>query len=351
MFLYNYSFFLVMKNHLKFFVIPTIMLSLFSITMLSFAYAQNYGQVPDMPKEVSGNYANDAAGVRITFPTDWSGIEMETSQGILATVVPGGMESGEPSQIMTLMMMDKTKVKEAPSDPTQGKSQCDTPTVKKITVSGADGTESVMTCTDDSGKKTKAKIVSAQTEERWISVMFMAPVAEFDGSVGKFDDSIKTLSILNVMETEKPVPEPIPETTEQPPGLQANDLPVSAKGEIVNVKVQSSSTITKFGLDENSKKVIFTADGDKAGTTRVALAPVLKGPFVVMMDEQEIQNFTTDDLGTTVELTYSSGHHDFSISGTQVVPEFPVAMVGLIVAIVGMVAIIGRTKIFGNLKY
>ncbi|HSB56393.1 MAG TPA: hypothetical protein VLD38_01095, partial [Nitrosopumilaceae archaeon] len=77
-----------MKNYLKFFVIPAIMLSLFSITMLSFAYAQEYGQVPDMPKEVSGNYANDAVGVRITFPTDWSGIEMETSQGILATVVP-----------------------------------------------------------------------------------------------------------------------------------------------------------------------------------------------------------------------------------------------------------------------
>ena len=340
-----------MKNHLKIFVISTIMFSLTFVTMLSFAYAQ-YGQMPDIPqmKEISGNYVNDDAGVRITFPSNWSGIEMETTQGTLVTVSPGGMSSGEPSQVMNLMISDKAKVKEPPTDPTQGKSQCDTPTVKSITVSGADGTETVMTCTDDSGKKTKAKIVSAQTEEQWISVMFMAPISEFDSSVGKFDDSVKTLSILNVMALENQ-PDTTPDTTEKPAKLEARDVPVSVGGETVDVQLQSSSSITKFGLDEDNKKISFIANGDKAGTTRVALGNVLKGPFVVMMDDQVTQDFTTDDQGQTLELTYSSGTHDFSITGTQVIPEFPVAVVGLIAAVVGMVAFIGRTKLFGNLKY
>jgi hypothetical protein len=56
---------------LKFFVLFAIMLSLTS----SAAFAQ-YGGMPDIPqmKEISGQYSNDAVGVRITFPSGWSGI-------------------------------------------------------------------------------------------------------------------------------------------------------------------------------------------------------------------------------------------------------------------------------------
>ena len=323
--------------------------------MLSLTTAVAFGQgMPSIPQmeEVSGKYVNDDVGVQITFPDGWSGIAMETPQGTMATVSPGGMESqGTMGQAMTLMMSEKAKVDSPPTDPTQGKSKCDTPTTKSTTISGAQATETVIICTDDDGNKIKAKIISAQTETHWISVMFVSPESEYNGAVGKFDDSVKTLNILNVMETESP-PDTTPDTTKEPAKLESRNVPVSVGGKNVDILLQSSSAITKFGLDENNKKISFTADGDSAGTTRLSLGNVLKGPFVVMMDGQETQDFTTDKQGQTLEMTYSSGNHEISISGTQVIPEFPLAVVGVIAVVLGMVAILGRTKLFGNLiKY
>ena len=327
---------------------------------LNAAFAQ-YGGMPDIPqmKEISGQYSNDDVGVRITFPSGWTGIEMETPQGTLATVSKDGMESGATSQIMSLIMSNKEKVDSPPSDPTQGKSKCDTPTVRSITVSGASGTESIMTCTDDDGNKTKAKIVSAQTETHWIAVMFMSPLAEFDSGVGKFDDSVKTLNILNVMSTEEPDVEvsdveitDVESTSdiEDEVKLETREMPVSVDGKNVDVRFQTSLAITEFGLDENNKKISFTASGDKDGQTLVGVGTVLKGPYAVTIDDQMAKDYVMADE-ETLQLSLLAGTHEISISGTQVVPEFPVAVVGLIVAIIGMVAIVGRTKLFGSIRY
>jgi hypothetical protein len=135
-------------------------------------------------------------------------------------------------------------------------------------------------------------------------------------------------------------------TTEEPIKLESRQMQVSVDGKNIDVLLQSSSSITKFGLDENNKKIYFTADGDDTGTTRLSLGNVLKGPFVVMIDDQETLDFTIDEQEETLEMTYSSGSHEISIIGTQVVPEFPLSVIGVIAVLIGMVAIIGRTKIF-----
>jgi len=329
------------------------MVSVLSLTSVS-AFGQGMPSIPQM-EEISGKYSNDDVGVKIEFPFGWSGIAMQIPAGTIATVAPGGMESGEPTQIMTLAMIERTN--EQPKDPsefTQQDSECDSPTTKQITVSGAAASESTMTCTGADGKVFKVKIVAAQTETHWISAMFMAPELEFDSSVSKFDSSVSTLNILDVMDMEgetETTPEKAPDTPEEPAKLESRNIPVSVEGKNVDVLVESSSSITKFGLDEESKKISFTADGDKEGTTNLALGSVLKGPFVVMIDGEVTEDFTTDEQGETLEMTYSSGNHEISISGTQVVPEFPVVVVGLIAAVVGMVAILGRTKIFATIKY
>ena len=331
-------------------MVSAIVISLTSVS----AFGQGMPNIPQM-EEISGKYSNDDVGVKIEFPFGWSGIAMQIPAGTIATVAPGGMESGEPTQIMTLAMIERTNAQpKDPSEFTQQDSECDSPTTKQITVSGAAASESTMTCTGADGKVFKVKIVAAQTETHWISAMFMAPELEFDSSVSKFDSSVSTLNILNVEDVEvqpEVTPEKAPDTPEEPAKLESRNIPVSVEGKNVDVLVESSSSITKFGLDEESKKISFTAEGDKEGTTHLFLGNVLKGPFVVMMDGEETQDFTTDEQGNILEITYSSGNHEFSISGTQVVPEFPVVVVGLITAVVGMVAIIGRTKIFRNLKY
>jgi hypothetical protein len=343
---------------LKFFVLFAIMLSFTSTA----AFAQ-YGGMPNIPQmeEVSGEYVNDDIGVRITFPDGWSGIAMDTPQGTMATVAPGGMESGEVTQAMTLAMTERTNEQpKDPSDFTQQDSECDEPTSKQITVSGAQATETTMTCTDSDGKVTKVKMVLAQTETHWISAMYMAPVADYDSNVGKFDSSVKTLNILNVESMESPPDVEVSdveitdvETTsdiEDEVKLETRNMPVSVDGKNVDVRFQTSLAITKFGLDENNKKISFTTSGDKDGQTLVSVGTVLKGPYAVTIDDEMAKDYVMADE-QTLQLSLLAGTHEISISGTQVVPEFPVAVVGLIVAIIGMVAIVGRTKLFGSIRY
>ena len=355
-FLYLQLFLFLLKNY-HFALLTISALSFASITMLSFAYAQS-GGMPSIPQmeEVNGKYSNDDVGVRIEFPFGWSGIAMQIPEGTIATVAPGGMESGEPTQVMTLAMIERTN--EQPKDPsefTQKDSKCDTPTVVQTTVSGAAATASTMTCTDSDGKVSKVKIVAAQTETHWISAMFMAPVEEFDSSVSKFDGSVQTLNILNVMDVEEenlPQDDSGTDTTDESttPEMKSETMPVMVGGENVEVGVQTSLEITDFKLDEASKKLSFTADSRDGGTTLVSVGEVLAGPYAVTIDGQLAKDYVMEDE-QTMRLSLLSGSHDISISGTQVVPEFPIALIGLIVAMVGIVAIIGRTKILGNLKY
>lgn len=318
-----------------------IMCSMASTMMLSFAYAQ-YGDVPDIPqmKEVSGDYTNAATGVSITFPAKWSGIEMETAQGTMVTVAPGGMSSGQPTQVMNLMISDKTKVKEAPTDPSQGKSECDTASSSSVTISKAVATEIVVTCTDDYGNITKAAIVSSQTEEQWISAMFISPVEKFDDSIGLFHDALKTMDIPNVIPTTEPV---VAE-------LKPSTLKVVVDGDEVDVPVKSSSEVSHLILDEEKKMVSFSVDGSSDGTTLFGIGSILKGPYAVMIDGEQAKDYLMEDE-MTMKFSLLAGSHEISVSGAQVIPEFPAAIVGLIVGIVGMVAVIGRTKLFAKLKY
>lgn len=317
------------------------MFSLSTVMMFSLAYAQ-YGDVPDIPqmKEVSGDYTNAATGVSITFPAKWTGIEMETPQGTVVTVAPGGMSSGQPTQMMNLMLSDKTKVKEAPTDPSQGKSKCETASTSSVAISKTVATEIVVTCTDDYGNTTKAAIVSSQTEKQWISAMFISPVEKFDDSIGLFHDALKTMDIPNVIPTTEPV---VAE-------LKPSTLKVVVDGDQVEVPVKSSSEVSHLILDEEKKMVSFSVDGSSDGTTLVGIGSILKGPYAVMIDGEQAKDYLMEDE-MTMKFSLLAGSHEISVSGAQVVPEFPVALIGLIVAMVGIVAVIGRTKILGNLKY
>ena len=180
--------------------------------------------------------------------------------------------------------------------------------------------------------------------------MFVAPAADYDGSVGKFDSSVTTLNILNVMdsgETPAPVEEPV---TTKESEIKSSTMPVMVGGNNVDVDIQSSSQISNLKLDEASKSLSFSTSGSTDSTTMMSVGKVLQGPYSVMIDGQIAKDYLMTDE-QTIKLSLLSGSHDISISGTQVVPEFPLGVIGLIVVLVGMVAIVGRTKIFGKIKY
>jgi hypothetical protein len=312
-----------------------------------------------MPSMISGAYVNEEAGIEIVFPDGWEGMEISSAGVTIVSVYPGGLEgaSGEgiPASMM-LMVGDKGEAEEPdPSEPQNvpedGQVDCGTATVGNVNVAGVTAVQSVIECTVD-GTTIKTKTVIVDTEARFVVAGFTASSAEYDQNIGEFDSSLATLEVDGAVNAEG-----------MPGGsidvdvgleLTAMTMTVSIAGENIDVDLQSSSTISNFQLDEESKTISFTVDGEDGteGTTEIAIGSVLEGPYTVMVDGEVTSDFAVAEVDGETVLTVSYMHstHDVTVTGTNVVPEFPVGVIGAVAAVIGIVAVITRTKFAGAFR-
>lgn len=160
-----------------------------------------------------------------------------------------------------------------------------------------------------------------------------------------FGEEVRTLTIpfvngtqlIDIVSASAPVPEPgLPETTQT----------VSVAGANVDVTVRSTSNITAFALDEETKTLSFSVEGEEGteGTTEITIGRVLEGPYSVMVDGDVTTDFEVDESTgeSVIRLSYVHGIDEVTITGTNVVPEFPVAAVALAASIVGVIAVTAR---------
>lgn len=331
----------LMKNALPYVFVTALLSASFSF-LLPFNEAR--GQLPGITI-VSGTYINEDAGVEVTFPEGWEGAAITTDVGLIISVAEGGMSGENPEHAMSLMIMDKSEVETAPTDPSEfemdGTSNCGTPLTSTTQVSGVTAQQVIVECTE-SGVTSKVKMVVVETESRWIAAMFMAPSAEFDSNVSAFDSTVNTLKVSGASNF----------GGSASVGLQLRTQSVILGGQSLQVAVRTSSTITEFKLDEPSKKLTFKADGETGtqGTTEIAIGTMLNGPYTVTIDGKATTDFEVTGAGAEAMMTISYTHstHDVAVTGASVVPEFPVVAVGMIAALIGIVAVIGRTRLFGN---
>jgi hypothetical protein len=251
-----------------------------------------------------------------------------------------------------LVISDKTEV-ENPTDPNEFSQdtdqECGTPSVASTTVAGKSGQEVTVECTGDDGVTRKMKIVVANTEDEWIIVMYMAPTAEFAADEAKFDATVQSLKLEGAIDTEG--------MGGMPGGdggaiieLTTVTRTVVIAGANVNVDIRTNSTIGQLDLDEENKRVSFTVDGQTgtAGTTEIPIGKMLNGPYIVAVDGQVTTDFDVTSEGSAEDvmtISYTPSEHDITITGTSVVPEFPVVVIGSVAAIVGVLAILGRTRL------
>ena len=309
------------------------------ILLLSVAATSAYAQGI---QEVSGTYSNEDAGVEITFPGGWSGFEVaQTSDTTLVATSADGL-SGDPETMATISLLITAKGVQDVNDPsslTQDVVDCNAPSVSSRTVAGVQGTEVTVECPSTAQK---FRMVAVETADNIVAVMFMAPTSDFDSNLAAFDGTVSSLSVDGATSSSGVPPTP---TDEEP---STSMLAVMVGGEEIRVAVESTSTISDFALDEESKSVTFSTDGTGDAST-VSVGSVLEGPYTVMVDGDVTTDFeeSTDSQGVkTVSVTHGAGAHEVSISGTQVVPEFPIAALAAFAAIAGAVSVMGRTKLF-----
>lgn len=133
---------------------------------------------------------------------------------------------------------------------------------------------------------------------------------------------------------------------------------VNAEGKQFNVNVASNSSIVEdFAFVQAEKKVSFTVEGE-TGTSGVAQVTLpkelLSGDLVVSIDGRVIAENSNDVIVTsdttsemTLEINYPHSEHTIEVTGTNVVPEFPLSLVVMAAAIGSILAImaVGRGRI------
>lgn len=321
-----------------------------SLLLASGAIISAHAQVPPGMTEVSGKYTNEKAGIEIVFPEGWTGFESSVGTTTAASVTePGSANSNFPKS-MTLSVIPKAEAK----DPAQAKAEmaksdikCSDPTISSITVSGKSGQLYVMECSRPDGTQYKLKGAFVSTDSRQVNLLYMAKLADFAADESKFDAALGTLKVTGAVDTTN-----APNNLGQE--LKAVIHSVLIKGKNVDLALKTNSTISNFKLEEQNKKLSFTVEGQSGthGTTEIPIGKVLDGPFIVTIDGQQTTNFQVNDEGTenaTMKVSYTHSTHEIAVSGTNVVPEFPAAMLGMVTAvIVGLVAVMGRTNLFGT---
>ncbi|HEY7733430.1 MAG TPA: hypothetical protein VIB07_01420 [Nitrososphaera sp.] len=303
------------------------------------AYAQG------MPEVVSGTYINAEAGVEITFPDGWSGFEVsQTSETTLVATSPGGLSESDPETMSTITLLITAKGGRDARDPdslTQEVIDCNPPSITSRTVAGVLGNEITVECPSSNQK---SRMVTLETADNIVAVMFMSPAAEFDSKVGAFDSAVNSLSVEGATSSGGTGGGALIELT------SITRTVVIAEAN-VNVSIRSNSTIGPLELDADNKRVSFTAEGETGtrGTTEIEIGKVLEGPYTVTIDGQVTTDFEVANEGSVdAVMTISYGHseREVTITGTQVVPEFPVVALGAVAAAIGAVTILGRTRLF-----
>jgi len=174
-------------------------------------------------------------------------------------------------------------------------------------------------------------------------IVFVDEIQEY--AEDDFGEEVRTLTIpfvngsqlIDIVSASPPAVEPVPPSTTQT---------VSVAGANIDVTVRSSSNITAFSLDEETKTLTFAVEGEEGtdGVTEITIGRVLEGPYSVMVDGDVTTDFEVDESSgeTVIRLSYVHGIDEVTITGTNVVPEFPVAAVALAASIVGIIAVTAR---------
>lgn len=131
------------------------------------------------------------------------------------------------------------------------------------------------------------------------------------------------------------------------------DYPVVVEDRNFTVVVASNSGINDFQFKQQEKRISFFVEGESGtkGVTEVTIPKeLLGGEMAVFMDqnlvaEEDVIVKSQTAAETTFEINYSHSIHRMEVTGTSAIPEFPIAALAGIAAVIGSVALISRAKI------
>lgn len=121
---------------------------------------------------------------------------------------------------------------------------------------------------------------------------------------------------------------------------------VDAEGRNFTVWIASNSGVNGFEFQQQEKKVAFFVEGNDGttGVTEITIPKeLLSGQMTVLIDQNVVAKENVllksdTEAETTFEINYKHSIHRVEVAGTNVVPEFPLALV-IMAAGVGMITV------------
>ncbi len=201
----------------------------------------------------------------------------------------------------------------------------------------AGGLEYALTTTG--GSENRVALVYAVNDDKAFIFFYITSPDKWDTY---FETSQTMLDSFSLVNAEVSGSVPLPEL------LTTHAVSISASAEPIELDIRSSSTVSGFVFSEESKMISFSATGEDGtkGVTVVTVGSVLEGPYTVMVDGTAVTDFKTTETAegeTEIEVTYDHSTREISITGTQVVPEFPVTMLIMGIAIATIIALAAVT--------
>jgi hypothetical protein len=302
----------------------------------------------NMFTEISGEYSDPESRYEIEFPAGWSGVEFIG----FPVVVPGDFKEADsefeagmmifafPHSGFNTAFWSSENIERIH----QGENNhCIVKTYSYTKVNEMDGIHLIVEC--DSPQFTKVNMYGFMSDKDIVMAFFLSnSTSGYNEYVDAFEQSIITLKVNDHVSFKDAMKEVY--------DLREETYSVSAKDTQAKVGIETNSKISNFDFSENEKRVSFSIDGNPGanGLTVVHVDSVLEGPFIVTIDGEETDSFVVaqdESSGqSTIEISYAGSPRDIVIVGTNVVPEFPVPIVGAIAGLIGIAAIIGRGKYF-----
>jgi len=182
-----------------------------------------------MPKDVSGTYTNVENGISVDFPSGWSGTVNEFPDivpgewMIFVMVMDEGMQANPTAmlegKLATIMLSigerldDETPEPEPPADGYDV--DCSYIFAEKITLDGKTAMKLETECIGTDISIRMLTYVYA-TNEKYVAYVYSTfPSTDFENHLDEFEDSVKTLSINNLVDLQYEIPNDIRQRNEE----------------------------------------------------------------------------------------------------------------------------------------
>ena len=191
-----------------------------------------------MPKEVSGSYSDH--GVSVSFPNGWSGMITDfkdPSTGLSVTsmqVMEGGMmgnmeklQKGEYEMIMLSIadITDHETLPEPESPDPEMDAECDYISVEKTTFDGKKAMKLETECHSNDFSMKMLAYHFASDDKSVTYAYVTSPASEFENHLNTFENSLKTLSINNLVDIEYEIPEELKKKSGEKMEMESEQKP------------------------------------------------------------------------------------------------------------------------------